>query len=313
MKPNALLYLLLILLLASCNSLRQEVEPKGIVQEPEKLVVACFISPQDTALAARVTRSSPVLGTANPFNSDVTSATVTLSDGSQSVMLRIKTGTVYGDLYNAYRADPRELPIVAGKTYTLTVRVPDGREVTATCTVPGPVALNQVTLDSSVTTDFGLSRKEYYARMRWHDPAGQANFYRVAGNNEFTYTYTTRTSPNAPLRDTTMRMWGDWYFNNGSTLTDIGRDGQEIVSGRGRLAISYSWINGKQQGSFPRQLNAHLLNVEENYYRYHDAVERQNQAGDNPFAEPVLIPSNIQGGLGCFGAYNRSTITVNLK
>lgn len=313
MKFNLLIYSLSVVLLAACNSLRQEVEPKGIVQEPEKLVVACFISPQDTVLAARVSKSLPVLGTGNQYNTDITNATVTLSDGSQSVTLRIRTSTLYGNLYNIYRANPRDLPIVAGKTYRMTVRVPDGREVTASCTVPGPVALNQVTIDSSTTNDFGLIRKDYHARMIWRDPAGQANFYRVAGNNDYTYSYRTQTSPNGPIRDTTMRMWGDWYFNDGSTLTDLGRDGQEIRSGRGRLAISYSWVNGRQLPSFPRQLNAYLFNTEENYYRYHDAVERQNRAGDNPFAEPVPIPSNIQGGLGCFGAYNRSTITIQLK
>ena len=314
MKLNVLVCILVISLLAACNSLRQEVEPKGLIQESEKLVVACFISPQDTVLAARVSYTLPVLGTGNAFNTDVTNATVTLSDGQREVMLTLKPGIPNSGIGSSYRANASELPIVAGKTYMLTVRVPDGREVTAACIVPESVALNQVTVDSSTTTDFGLSRKEYYARMRWHDPAaGQTNFYRVTGNNEFTYTYKTQTSPNGPIRDTTLRMWGDWYFNTGSTLTDLGRDGQEIISGRGRLAISYSWINGQQNPSFPRQLNAHLMNVEENYYRYHDAVERQNQVGENPFAEPVPIPTNIQGGLGCFGAYNRSTLTLQLK
>lgn len=315
MKPDALLYLLCILLSASCNSLRQEVEPKGIVQEPEKLVVACFISPQDTVLAALVTRSSPVLGTAKPFNSDVTNATVTLSDGSQSVMLRIKAGTIYGNVYNTYRADPRELPIVAGKTYTLTVRVPDGRQVTATCTVPRPVALEQVVLDSAISDDLGSRGKNYYASLRWHDPAGQTNFYRVAGSNEYPYTYRVWTSPNSSARDTVVHFRGDWYFRKGSILTDLGRDGQEIISQRGRLAPStMTLVNGVWMSTRPSgQLNAHLLHVDENYYRYHDAVERQNQLNENPFAEPVLIPSNIQGGLGCFGAYNRSTITIQIK
>ncbi|MBD2754622.1 DUF4249 domain-containing protein [Spirosoma validum] len=313
MERNVLIYILAIILFTACNSLRQEVEPKGLVQEPEKLVVACFISPQDTVLAALVSRTLPVLGTGNQYNTDITNATVTLSDGQRSVILKLKPSVPNSGIVTSYRANVSELPIVTGKTYKLTVRVPDGREVTGTCTVPESVVLNQITVDSATTTDFGLSRKEYYARMRWRDPAGQTNFYRVTGNNEFTYTYKTQTSPNGPIRDTTMRMWGDWYFTTGSTLTDLGRDGQEIISGRGRLAISYSWANGKQNPSFPRQLNAHLMNVDENYYRYHDAVERQNQAGDNPFAEPVPIPTNIQGGLGCFGAYNRSTLTMQLK
>lgn len=305
-----------VIVLTGCDSLKQEVEPKGIVREPEKLVVACFISPQDTVLAARISRSSPVLGVSSQYNPDVSNATVTLSDGNRSVTLRTtfdQNGS-YGFSKLYYRVPARELPIVVGKTYTLTVRVPDGRQVTATCTVPGPVALQELALDSAVLNEFGRSRKEYYARLRWRDPAGQVNFYRVAGDSEYTYTTQIRTSANAPVRDTLIRTRSSWFFNNGSTTTDLGRDGQEFVSGRGRLPIAYVWVNGQQQASRPTgQINAYLLNVDENYYRYHDAVERQNEVGGNPFAEPVPILGNIQGGLGCFGAYNRSALTVNLQ
>ncbi len=304
--------LLSIPLLTGCDSLRQEVEPKGITQEPEKLVVACFISPQDTVLAARVSRSMPVLGTVSSSLPDVPNATVILSDGSRSVTLQRTINQQAGLLF--YRANPAQLPIVAGRTYTLTVRVPDGRQVSASCTVPEPVAVQTMTLDSAVVNQFGQTRKEYYARLRWRDPAGQTNFYRVAGDNEYLLRNRFQTNPNVPARDTTLRMSGGWFFENGSTTTDQGRDGQEMISSRGRLAVAYSWFNGQQENSRPTgRANGYLLNVDENYFRYHDAVERQNRVGDNPFAEPVLIPSNIQGGLGCFGAHNKATISVVLK
>ncbi|AQG80766.1 DUF4249 domain-containing protein [Spirosoma montaniterrae] len=313
MRFNHLIYTIVVgLLLTGCDSLRQEVEPKGLTQEPEKLVVACFISPQDTVLAVRVSRSSPVLGTVNSSQPDIPNATVTLSDGDRSVTLQRAFNQQIGYLY--YRATPTQLPIVVGRTYTLTVRVPDGRQVSATCTVPGPVALQSMTLDSAVVNEFGRTRKEYYARLRWRDPAGQVNYYRVAGNNEYVYTSRTGGSPNRPSRDTLIRQTGNWFFDNGSTTTDVGRDGQEFVSGRGRLSVAYIWQNGQQQVSRPTgRVNGYLLNVDENYYRYHDAVERQNRVGENPFAEPVLIPSNIQNGLGCFGAFNKSTLSVELK
>lgn len=314
MKRTVIFSILVVLLLAACGSLRQEVEPKGIVQEPEKLVVACFISPQDTVLAARVTRSSPVLGVNSGIN-DVSNATVTLSDGVRSVVLKAKSTVLYGSASTTYRANAGELPIVVGKTYTLAVTVPDGRTVTSTCTIPNAVAIEQMTLDSSITTEFGEKRQTYRAQLRWRDPAGQANFYRVAGSSEYANRYRISGTATSPARDTIVRYRGDWYFENGSTTTDIGRDGQEIVSTRGRLATySYTRINGILLAQPPSgQVDGYLLNIDENYYRYHDAVERQNQAGDNPFSEPVLIPSNIQGGLGCFGAYNRSTLTSVVK
>jgi len=299
--------------LAGCDSLKQEVSPDRLAKEPEKLVVAFFISPQDTVLAARVGRSSTVLGQNSLSFFNVLNAVVTLSDGSRSVSL---TNAVLSDRgFNPYyRATPEQLPIVAGKTYTLTVSVPNGQTVTATCTVPGPVALDNVLIDSTIRTEIGLAYKEYFARLRWRDPAGQINYYRAAGQNDYFFRDFIFGSPNTPPRDTLIRQPGSWFFSNGSTITDVGQDGQEMVSGRGRLAVAFSFQNGQQTISLPQSpLTAHLLNVDVNYYRYHDEVDRQSRAGRNPFAEPVLIQTNIRGGLGCFGAYNKSTLVTELK
>jgi hypothetical protein len=88
-----------------------------------------------------------------------------------------------------------------------------------------------------------------------------------------------------------------------------------MASTQARLPpFSYTRINGVWVSTPPSgRLDGYLLNVDENYYRYHDGVARQDEVRDNPFAEPVPIPTNIQGGLGCFGAYNRSTLTLYLK
>ncbi|GAB3688034.1 hypothetical protein GCM10027592_02380 [Spirosoma flavus] len=315
MKLNVFVYITLIALLASCDSLRQEVEPKGITQQAEKLVVSCFISPQDTVLTVLLARSSPVLGPSNEY-AYVSGAVVTLSDGVKTITLRDSVPKItFGSgpiIY--YRANASELPIVAGRTYTLKARAYNVPEVTATCTIPNPVALEQILVDSAQSTDFSDGRKDYFARLRWRDAAGQYNFYRIAGSNEYPQRFTFRPSPNAPPRDTLILYTANWYFDNGSLLTDQSRDGQEIISERVRLGATSIFDNGVWTYRAPTgKLEAYLLNVDENYYRYHDAIGRQNLVRDNPFAEPVLIPSNIQGGLGCFGAYNRSTLIMRLK
>ncbi len=299
-----------------CGSLRQEVEPTGITQQPTTIVVACFISPQDSVLAARVTRSSPVLGVERQVGADIIDAVVILSDGSRSVQLRpARYTTNYGYPPTYFRASASSLPILAGKTYTLTVQTNAGPSVKATCIVPAAVPAEQITVDSSITTDFGERRKQYYARLRWRDPAGQPNFYRVAGNNESKepsgiYDPVTKT-----YRDTLVQRTVEWYFDASSLSTDVNRDGQLMISTRARLSpASYRRINGVWVSTPPSgRLDGYLLNVDENYYRYHDGVTRQNEVRDNPFAEPVPIPTNIQGGLGCFGAYNQSTLTLYLK
>ncbi len=300
------------LFLFGCDSLKQEVDPRGLSSEPEKIVVACFISPQDTVLAARIGRSSTILGPDNQVIPDVSNAVVTLSDGTRSVVLKKTVNNLLG--YTYYRARPEQIPVVVGKTYTLTVSVPNGQPVSASCTVPEPVAIGGVVIDSAITNEFGRVRKRYYARLRWTDPAGQVNYYRVAGNNEVTSAGRIQNGPNTPVRDTTFTSISTWYYENGSTLLDLGRDGQELISPRGIMGTPVSFVNGQSQFSAPRgKVTVYLLNVDENYYRYHDEVARQSKVRNNPFAEPVLIQTNIRDGLGCFGAYNKSTLTTQLK
>ena len=311
-KPfSPTLLVCLIFWLMGCDSLRQEVEPDRLNREAAKLVVTCFLSPQDTVLAVKVSRSQPVLGETNGFSYagiNVPDATVLLSEGGRSATLRYDARLGY------YQAAISQLPVIVGRTYTLAVQTPAGERAEASCTVPESITLNEIVLDSSITNDFGLTTKQYYARLRWRDPVGKPNFYQLMGDNEYTQRSRYQPSPNTPVRDTLYQLRGNWFFDNGSTSTDIGRDGQELVSVRGRLAMTYEWTNGNQLINRPvGQLNAHLLHVDESYYRYYDAVERQAQVLGNPFAEPVPIPTNIQGAFGCFAGYNRSTLTVVLK
>lgn len=304
--------LMCLAVLAGCGSLKQEVDPRGLSLEPEKIVVACFISPQDTVLAARIGRSTTVLGPDEQVVPDITNATVTISDGTTSATLVRTVNTLAN--YTYYRAPAEQLPIVAGKSYTLTVRVPDGRQVDATCTVPEPVAIGAILFDSATTNEFGQVRNRYYARLRWKDPAGQVNYYRVAGNNEVRSPGRIQNGPNTPARDTIFTSFSTWFYETSSTLPDLNRDGQELLSPRGTMGVPASFVNGQTQYAAPKgQATAYLLNVDENYYRYHDEVERQRDVRNNPFAEPVLIQTNIRGGLGCFGAYNKSTLTMQLK
>ncbi|MBD0254725.1 MAG: DUF4249 family protein, partial [Cytophagales bacterium] len=57
-------------------------------------------------------------------------------------------------------------------------------------------------------------------------------------------------------------------------------------------------------------LYAYLLHTDRAYFEYHRTL-RAN-ADSNPFAEPVLLYSNVEGGLGVFAAFNRTTLEVKL-
>lgn len=307
MKPIAL-NLLLVMLMLSCESaFVREVDPGNVPKSAQKLVVHCYISPQDTVLAAVVNRSRAVVGEPNSFrNGSLPGAVVTLSEaGGRSVNFQYD-GSPGASLY---RADPRLFPIQVGKTYSLTVSMPTGESVTATCTVPGPVPISSVQIDSLPEPNIP-NALAYYVKTTWQDPAGVVNYYRVAGDSEYG---SVRTDFIQGKRvDVPIRAVGNLFFgNDGPYLTDQKLDGRAIKSPLGRIPFGYS--DGKINAGRPVLINAYLLNTDVNYYRYHESLDRATRSQDNPFAEPSPVFSNIENGLGCFGAYDRSTRSAQLK
>lgn len=301
-----------LFILSSCDSLRKEVDPDRLNREAAKLVVTCFLSPQDTVLAVKVTRSLPVLGEVIQYTSNgnpVPNAAVTLSTNGKSVTLR------YNSQLGYYGVSSQQLPVVVGQTYTLDVQTPTGERATSTCTIPGAVNLTNVTLDSLTDNQFGRQYKRYFVRGRWQDPAGQANHYQVTGS--FRYVPLCKScemNPNYKETEQYSPLYSD-ESNNG-LQTDRSTEGKEMISDR--LFLGSYFYGSPSQSGFGNQyksatLTINLLSTDQAYYQYQDAVSRQSQAVDNPFAEPVPVPANIQGGLGCFAGYNRSTMTLKLK
>ena len=303
--------LLASFLLLSCGSLRNEVSPSLLSKEGERLVINSYISPQDTLLSVKVSRSKPVLGEQTdvlPFN--VANATVSLTDGNRTVVLRYLEGKQW------YQAKANLLPILTGKTYTLTVSTPDGRKVTANATVPNPVPINRGLLDSTVVPFTNRLKKVYSIRFDWQDPIPAANFYEYAAY----FIWGTNSSVNVPNTDPSAvlrQLIFSGESRTGNLVSDARQDGGLLTSLSAEVGVvevnsnvpnSEVELNRLTLGKvLPNaRVVMQLLSTDELYFRYADAVLRQRQNRDNPFAEPVLIPTNIQGGLGCFAAYNRT-------
>ncbi|UHG91639.1 DUF4249 domain-containing protein [Spirosoma oryzicola] len=301
-------------LLTGCDSLRNEVDPSVLGAESPRLVVHGFLSPQSRVLAVRVTRSQTVVGDSvggavtiddslADEADDVVDAVVTISEGGRSVNLRYKAnGLPY------YSARAGELLITVGKTYTLTVQTPNGERATSSCTIPGPVDLTSIRFDSLQSGRI----QRYFVRARWYDVANQTNYYQVTGAFRFIADCPEcTTKPGYIEREEFSNLSFD--DNSRGLLTDAdGND--EMISGRAYL----NGANVDTQLPFRRQyktatVTMNLLNIEPSYYQYWTAVIRQRRTRGNPFAEPVMIPSNIQGGLGCFAGYSNSTLTLRIK
>ncbi|AKD57753.1 DUF4249 domain-containing protein [Spirosoma radiotolerans] len=297
------------LLLSGCSSLRNEVDPSQLGLASPKLVISGYLSPQDTTLAIKVIRSNTVVGDSLSqlqTGNDITDATVTLSDGNKSVQLQYtSTRPTDSTRQSYYSASAQLLPILAGRTYKLSVVTANGQRASSTCTIPAPVKLKSITFDS-LTQNQGRSLvRRYFIKALWTDPARQDNFYQLVGY--FRYRSKLDQIGNFPLT---------YDDDNRGLLTDEGLDGTVLVSGRSFLTSTTFKTN--ESTSFYGQyqtasVTVNLMSVEQTYYRFQEAVIRQRRVRNNPFAEPVLIPSNIEGGLGCFAGYNNATTTFTLK
>ena len=291
----AILLIISQLAVFSCKSLVKEIDPSILPQTDSKLVVACFISPQDTVLSAKVTETKILIGSTGDIKDDITNASISLSDGTKTIFL------IYNKSLGYYRALPTQLPILAGKTYSITVSTPDGRKVNASTKIPSDITIKDVKVDSTQTTDIRrgvtVTNIEYTVKLIWQDKAGEANFYRGISIFDTIIQYpnqnnTTNKLPPFPSTITDLR-----------TIDDKNSDGQLISLSRTFTPIAYG-INVTNSGiKFIKQIRVGLFQTDISYYNYHTSLRKQRE-NNNPFAEPVLLYSNINGGFGCFGAYN---------
>lgn len=277
-------------LLTACE---KEVTNIKLPESDSKLVVTSFISPHDTAVHVRVTRSVSSIGYQKPTWEPVADAMVRLSDETQTVSL------AYDALAGSYFIERMQFPIVAGTTYTLRVTSSDGEQAEATTTVPAALDVPlTVTLDSAASPN--APQKEYSLRISWPDPAGPINYYRVAGE-------VTREFKRVPDNGPYPLYAAPVIWNGEEVVEDKGQDGALLYSPKGTL-----WGLGSDPFTTP-SLHVYLLHTDQAYYEYYRSLRTATRSQDNPFAEPVLVYSNITGGLGVFASFTRTTAVVQLN
>lgn len=305
-------------MIASCGPLVETVPEFELEHNEPKLVIHAYLSPHDTLVKVYVTKSSPVFKEAVPRGEPivVSNAVVVLADAAKEVVLS------YDSAHLVYSVNADEIGgIRPGVTYHLRVR-DDKRSVEAETTVPPvPPAIASYQLDTSYTSfgDFsGRRDTSLTVQFTWKDPPGPGNYYRVAGKALVLTDYREADQDGKPVikrgRVTTPLQWND-TFGGSELQSDANSNGGVMQSPLGRISLRRPvfWSeNGPESGGAVevRSITLGLLHTDEYYYRYHQSAQAHDIAADNPFAEPVLLYSNVRGGLGVFGSYNSFSIDV---
>ena len=224
-------------------------------------------------------------------------------------------------------AQPIDLPR-AGETYRFVATHPSYGTATAETTIPAqPDVLSlRVARDSLVTREFIDGYQDRWAslKVRINDPAGEENYYNFIAS--FRYRYPIIDFPEA---DTTFG-W-DW------AATEIRRDPDGYSYGvRGPLADTeidgtgalYAWLrlpgccgyaNERDDKNYEYiDLTLQVISMTDIYAQFQKKLQlqRENRLDGIESAflptEPVVIPSNVEGGYGVVGAFNSTTVRIGL-
>lgn len=278
--------LLSFLVLTSC---REKLIDTTDLNIPERLVVGCFISPQDDTLYATVTLSRPLYGQSifdEWQHPKVTNATVTIRSGGNSAVFS------YNVDLQRYILPATAMPIVAGQTYTLEVTTPDGKRVDAQCTVPSPTNLQFEVLGNIVAPQPGGDTwgRSIDADFRWQGQPDKNRFYRL--------NYAQILEEGAFRGE----YWQNAYLGATQFYADTERENKRF---RVFERVGLVFVGGD---GYRLRLKGVLQELDENSYRYFSSVSKQLQVGADGFSEPVVIFSNVNNGLGCFGASYQYTV-----
>jgi hypothetical protein len=250
-----------------------------------KLVVVCFITPQDAMLSATVTRSNPIFQSYDVnTTSAVTDATVYISTGANTIQLQ------FDPALECYTAPVTTFPITAGTTYSLSVSTPQQETVNAVTTVPAQnVAGFSVIMTDSLEADMWYQHLSTTFDFMTTDHAAETNWYRF---------FSTVITCDTITQDTTSMRFMSML------LSDAGHDGQQL-----RQVIRGDWSNYNMTSNTKVVgYDCWMLNANRDYYSFHNSI--YELTGDDPFSEPSLIYSNINGGLGVFAAANGTKIRI---
>ncbi len=278
----------LVFLLAFC---KREAKIKLPSQDP-RLVVTCFISPQNPNITA-VVRTSIQKFNGNYINynkkgtteSDITTAKVEITDGTATAVLPYDTAVA------SYNLDASLFPILSGKSYTLTVSTPDGKKVTGSTIVPeGNFELEHSQPAFIKNTEFEV---DFSFNVLIKDQPNQVN-YLAAYYNIFSVTTGTNPYIFIPYDE-------PYIFDSDIDIQ------KESYSG----SVNYFNYTSDTIATIPVTLKT--LNCSKEFYFFNKTSREAVYNGGNPFGEPILVYSNIEGGFGCFGAYTERTDTFLAK
>ena len=282
--------MLTVSFMTSCTDLFQgsilEVE---LPEHQSKLAPYAFFKDSDSVLVVKVGKSVGVLDTINPDN--VLNATVELFKNGN-----LEYTFIYNTTTNAYEYDlGAPFSPVEGDVYELRVSKEGFETATALQTVPSRVPIDTVVYNQGGgVNQFG--EQINIINLTFTDPAGVSNYYEFGGYVDIKYTDPFDTTFVYEYQNTLYLESNDPNYDNG-IMFDANFDGLQYTI---RLEDNdyFGWGNSDNT-----EITG-VVRLTSSTYDYATFTKSLNDYWDadgNPFAEPVILYSNMSTNLGLFG------------
>jgi hypothetical protein len=286
----------IITFFASCEDMfRGAVLEVELPEHQSQLAPYAFFKDTDSVLTVMVGKSVGILDTINP--DVVYDATVELYKNGSLAYTFIYEPLVRGyqvDLGQAFNPTP-------GDEYELKVSATGFEPTSAKQIIPVPVLIDSFKYDAQGgVNQFGDPLDIF--NVTFTDPAGIANFYEISGYLNIKYQSAFDTTFNYEYSYPVTFESKDPNFENG-TLSDASFDGQKYTV---RME-TYASFWGSNPDEFEITGKLYFRSTTPEYAQFISSLNNYWRAQDNPFSEPVLLYSNMSGGLGAFGIFVTDT------
>lgn len=186
--------------------------------------------------------------------------------------------------------------IQAGHTYSILARAPGYEEVRAETHVPQAStirSLNIVGLTSSPSDKNEFKEILRYTLVLEVDHLEENRYYHLVFYNEYQNRPFQFFIVNPEPADDQPFLR---HYDYGVMIDrhDLRSDGP----------LTFDFVDWVVENEGLQRVYAELRTISEEYYKYHSTLARQIIVRQDPFAEPVSIYNNIQGGYGNFSGFN---------
>ncbi|MFN3916886.1 MAG: DUF4249 domain-containing protein [Flavobacteriales bacterium] len=269
-----------LFLFASCT---KEIPFDSEIKQPKITINSAFTP--DSSWAVKLTRSLSVID--NGQLSDIENATVIIS-GSDGTTTPLTYDAVTG-FYTSTAT------LVANVNYTISASAPNYPNASSTGLAKQPVPIIQV--DTSSRTSEWSKFKIF--KIKFNDPSFSQDYYMVTiiqrvedytydwmGNIVDTFYYDYKLHLNSS--DLSSDQDNDW--NEAVTFSD------NLFNGQTKVFTCETYQDFPNNDKFLIVLSR----LSEDFYKYKKTIMAYWNSHGNPFAEPVRVHTNVEGGFGIF-------------